>query len=577
MSARRLLPLLLLALPLPARPSYYQLNGSVDSGYYRSETTSAGQTTRAPGWDFGAQLALNFAPIRPELLQAMASATYRLLEAGASENSSRTQQVGYNATLTALQGLPLSLSGFASRSQSDFSTTAAAQQTGRSLATGVGGALSFHRERLPTVGVSVARNDFENTGLGGQQTTGSTTTLSASAAHQLENHGYAATYDTSWNSGTFADTNYRTHRFALSANSHLGEALDLRLNQQYFLRAPTQLAATSPRFDDNVFGADTTWRPSSTLVGSASYAYHHLVADFRGLGDNRESTTHAVRAATDWLTTPEIALTGSVGAGTSEDRLGDVSARSSGESVGAGIRWTRTTRLGTFMANGSGSAGLSQASGSDQGAYGAGAGAGWNGTLGSWSSSLAASSSYDSNLLGQMGWAVRTQVTASADTRTIGGLAFRSQLQLSDTRQYNPLLGDSSSQGLQALLILGYRVHSLSLTTGLTNAAAQGLSGPTGSQIVSTQLNTTSRYATLTATTVLLRGLTLTGLARYLDVTAPARPDTWESAFDLRLTWRVGLFDLSAEDRYTLGAQGGPRIATNLVIFRIARSFGASF
>lgn len=571
------LALLLLAAPLAARAGSYGFSGSLDTGYTRNDVSAGGVASNVPGWDFGGQLSLSAIPLRPDLLQALASVGYRLVESTQPGIRNRTDYLQYGASLSALQSLPLTLSAYASRARTDFNASAATTMTGSSMVTTQGATAYLHVAQAPTLRASLQRSDFDNTGIGGLRTTGRSTVLSTAAAHQLENQSYQASYDTSWNSGSYGDTNYRTHRVGFHGTSKVTDALEVRLNEQYYLRDPTREAANSPRFDDNVFGADASWRPAPKVVSSLGYGYHHLVADFRGLGENRESTSQALRAAADWAATPEISWTGSLSGGVNEDRLGPTTLRSTGESAGGGLRWLRSSGTTTWQVNGSGSAGATQADGQDLLAWGASLGGGWNALLGAWVSSLSASSSYGSNLLGQTGWSLRNQVNASAATRTLGGVALRTQLQATDLRQQGQLLGRLTNQTVQALAGAGYRAQNLALTAGLTNGAAQGLASPSGSQILPASSNTLSRYVSLTAESLLARGLVLGGFARYASVTAPDRPDTWEAAFNLRLAYRIGLFDLSLEDRHAIGAQGGPRVTTNIFMARISRTFGASF
>ncbi len=568
---------LLLAAPPTARAGGYGFSGSLDTGYTHNDVSAGGVTTNVPGWDFGGQLSLSAVPLRPDLLQALASVSYRMVESSLPDVRNRTGYLQYGASLAVLQNLPLALTGFASRARTDFNSSAATTMTGASMVTSEGATAYLHVAQAPSLRASLVRSEFDNTGIGGLRTTGRSTVLSTAAAHQLENHSYEASYDTSWNSGSYGDTNYRTHRVGFHGASKVTDALEVRVNEQYYLRNPTQDAANSPRFDDNVFGADASWRPAPRVVSSLGYGYHHLVADFRGLGENRESTNQSLRAAADWAATPALSWTGSLSGGVNEDRLGATTLRSTGETVGGGVRWMRSSGANTWQANGSGSVGATQADGQDLLAWGAGLGGGWNAFVGSWSTSLSASSGYDSNVLGQTGWSLRNQLNASAGTRTLGGVAVRTQLQATDLRQHGQLLGKLTNQTLQALAGVGYRAQNLTLTAGLTNGAAQGLASPTGSQLLPTSSNTLSRYLALTAESGLARGLVLTGFARYASVTAPDRPDTWEAAFNLRLAYRIGLFDLSLEDRHSIGAQGGPRVATNVFMARISRSFGASF
>ncbi len=568
---------LVLAAPPAARAGSYGFSGSLDTGYTRNDVSAGGVTGSVPGWDFGGQLSLNAVPLRADLLQALASVSYRMVESSQPDVRNRTDYLQYGASVSALQASPLTLSGFASRARTNFDATSATTMTGSSMVTSEGGTAYLHIAQVPTVRATLQRSEFDNTGIGGLRTTGRSTQLSTAAAHQLENHAYEAGYDTSWNSGSYGDTNYRTHRVVFNGSSKVTDALEVRLNEQYYLRDPTQQAANSPRFDDNVFGASASWRPAARVVSSLGYGYHHLIADFQGLGENRESTSQSLRAAADWAATPELSWTGSLAGGVNEDRVGTTTLRSAGESAGGGVRWMRNSGASTWQANASGSVGATQLDGQELLAWGAGLGGGWNAALGSWSTSLSASSGYDSNLLGQTGWSLRNQVNASAGTRTPGGTAVRTELQASDVRQHGQLLGQLATQTVQALAGVAFRTQNLTLAAGLTNGAVQGLASPAGSGILPASSNTVSRYATLTAESGLARGLLLTGFARYATVTSPDRPDTWEASFNLRLAYRIGLFDLSLEDRHSIGAQGGPRVTTNVLMARISRSFGASF
>jgi len=584
---RRAIAILLLGWAAPAAAGSYTWSALLDGGYSRSDVQARGISVTSPAWDFGGQLSLGAVPLRPDIFQLAASGTYR--QSGSSNDTSsidtraRSENWGYSISAGALQFLPLSFTGFASRSETDFSTSAETRLTGLSTTTSRGIGALFKMDRAPTLSARLQQSEFDNTGVGGVRSSGKNTGLSLSGSHRLENHEYSVGYDTNWSQGTYADANYRTHQATFQGQSRLTDNVGISLNQSYLLRKPEPgfSVETNPRFDDNLTSADLRWQASPDLAANAGYAYRRLVADFPDPLPTLESLGHSFHAGTSWTRTKELSLSADLSASFGLDRGTDAGTRhTSGEALSLGARYGTGSGETRWSVGGSASAGLSQAAGADYFGYGLGASAGLSTFLAGWSTAFNYDGNFASNLSGQIGFTLRNSLTASASTRSAGGVGYRAQIQVSDGRQRQKFLErsvDSSAQTATASASASWSVHYLDLTAGLSNAAAPALGGPSGGLGLPSSLNTVSRFAALTASTVLLRNLSLGGFARYASISAPGRPDTWEAALSARLAYAIGLVTLSLEDRYSVGAQGGPSLATNVVIVRIGRSFGGWF
>jgi len=578
MSHRAALALFLLA-PALASAGDYSLSGAVDAGYGRTDARTGGASSTSPAWDFGGQLSLSATPIRADLLQLQAAGSYRQLSTTYFETRSRSDNFGYQAALGLLQNMPVSIQAFASRTWSDFNATAATTQTGATLNSTAGGTVVLHAESMPTVRATFTHSDFENRGLGGLTTTGNTQRLSLNGAHTLENQSYSASYDTSWNEGSFADANYRNHVFSFQGNASVVQGLDLRLSENYFLRRPTQTAleAANPRYDDNSLSADLFWRPGGAFSGSTAYGYRHSQIEVAGSPES-ETFAHTFATSADYAFSPEWSLSGTAAVGRTESRLGEETRRAAGESLGAGVRWQRKAGDYDYSANASASAGLTHPeTGPDLSAYGVGLGGGLNTMAGGWVLGASLSSSYSSNLLGALGSSLRTTLNGSATTRWARGLQLRLQLQASDQRQQSDLLGEVTNQLYSLQGTASYRYSWVDAALGLTNGAAPNLVDPAIAPNLPRTLNTASRFATLSGGTRFLDSVFGEALARYLETDAPARPTTWEMGATVRLIYRIGLFDFSLEDRYSVGGYDDFRTRVNVVLVRASRSFGMGF
>lgn len=571
---RRALALALLA-PALARAGDYQLSGSVDAGYGRTDAWAGGRTSASPTWDFGGQLSLGAAPIRPDLLQLAASGSYRKLQSSYLESRTTADNFGYAASAALLQGFPVSFNLFASRAWSDFNAVAETRQTGSSLSRTEGATAVLHFPRAPTIRATLQRTAFDNIGLGGQETTGESTRLSLGGSHNLENHSYSASYDTAWSEGTFAETNYRNHYFNFQGSALATRSLEVRLTENYYLRRPTVEAPTNPRYDDNNLNVTAFWRPSQTVGGTLGYAFRHTFFEAQGVV-SQDSSANIVSLGGNYAWSQDWTFNATASLERGQDRLGAETRDTEGEAVGAGARWQRAFGDYTWNASADGSVGSTRALGQDLFAYGLGAGAGVNTSLAGWASGLSLSTSFSSNLLGQAGWSVRNAVSGQTETRLSLGIGLRGRLQVIDARQHSEFLGDSSNQ--TALLQVGasYRAHFAELSVGQTNGSAQNLVDPALNPNLPARFNTRSSFATLTGSSLLTPSLGVQALARYLSTTSPGGLHTWETAFNLRLLYRIGLFDLSAEDRYSVGGSGSVS-RVNVFLVRATRSFGMGF
>jgi hypothetical protein len=572
--ARVVLAAAVVALAAPARALDW--SGFADVGYVQNDAWSGALHDRQPTWDYGGQLSLSAAPLRPGLLTVTASGNYRQLRSQYFQSSARSDNYGYSLGASVAAEKPLSISLAASRGWSDFTSSAATTSTGATLSSTQSATASYNVARMPGLRAKVSRTEFENRAFAAPATTGSSTSLTLGANQTLDRQSYSLSYDTSWNDGSYAETNYRSHFFDLLASSSISDRAELRLSERYFLRSPTVVADTNPRLDDNAFGAQLSWRPTDRATAHASYLYRHLVVDLP-TAEDRESLSHGLSVGAERRLGREWTLTGNVGGSYGSDTIAARRIEIAGEQAGLGARWQRSAGRSTLYGTLSGDLGGQQQNGDSHLAYGAGASAGATRTWGTFTSGISYGGGYQSNLGTNLGWTVHHQLTAQLEGRTFLGGRMRDSLTASQTRRGHPILGDSGSQSLTLSLANSWRRHDLALTAGISDAASSVIGSPLGSDLaLPSRLNTQSRFLTLTASTMRW-GASWSAIARHLETTSPGRPTQSEDGVGAAMSYQLGAFVFTAEDRYSIGGSGGAKQHGNLVMARLARSFGGRF
>lgn len=558
----------------------YSLSGSVGGGASRGDSWSSGEHEGTSALDWSAGLALAGTPFRPGLLQFLVGAQYASLRTYYFESRTRAENLGYRLQVSAFTDSPLSLSLGGARSWSEFTTDGQTQQTGATLATTYTGTAVLRVQEYPSLRLALTRTTLDNRMLGGEEAKSTSTVLSAGAAHSTRTQDYAATYDTSWNSGTWAETNYRSHAASFAANLGLTDTLHFRLLENYYLRLPTLSSPINPRYDNNVVGTGLQWLPNPRLNASLNYSYDHVLVTAPG-APTIEQVNHGAGVADTYLLTPDLTMQNSATFVSTLEAQGDRSASGAAETVGSGLNWRHrlrpTLQLGL---GGAASVGVAEPSGlAARLAYGLGGTAALTYANARWDGSASYSAAFAQAQLGLDGWTLSQTLLLTGETTWRASL-LRALLSATGERRQDPLLGAFMSRSVNASVSSTWMRSSAQLGFGLSDGLSASLQSPNLSDglFLPAGYNTHTVFGALTGTTTFDDGhLLFTGLLRTMATTAPGRGTIYEHGLGLTAAYSVGLFTFSLDDRVSTGGFGGLHQTANLVMLRATRTFGMGF
>lgn len=564
-----------------ARPAAATISvgGSVGGGYARSDSWSA-EHAGATGWDWEAAMALAGSPLRPGLLQWSLAADYRGVRTIYGPLASRADGFGFQLQCALLSAtvLPISLSG--SRSWSEFSSDASSQAVGASMITALGGTAALRVPRYPALHLALGHNETETTSLGGPPSSSETTTLSAGLAHNAGNHSYSLDYGTGWNHGTFAESNYRSHTLALQLASAPSDTVQFRLYERYHLRDPTNDSPMNPRYDDTALGAGVQWRPGPRTTSSFGYSYRHLLVE-APTAPALEQLGHGIAAGQYFRLRPTLALNGNTGFSYALERRGDEGREGVGGSVGAGLSWHRVLGRTAVNAGGGGSVGLvAPATGDVSGAYGVSGSGGASWDRERWRATVSYTGSYASRLAAQSGYTLDQRLQANADGIAGQTAYWRALVTVAGGRRQDDLFGATLYRSASATVAASRRRVSVDLSAGESDGLSSALGDPGFSDglFLPAEWNTHTRYLTLGSSQFFDLGrLSLREMARTLTSQAPGRPDQWESALAVSAGYAIGAVTVSVDERLSVGGTAGSRTTINVIMVRLARSFGGAF
>ncbi|HZZ83303.1 MAG TPA: hypothetical protein VFE30_02105 [Anaeromyxobacteraceae bacterium] len=556
----------------------FDVGGAISGGYWRSDSWSGGVHDSAPAFDYGGSIGVSGTPIRRDILFMTAGADYRQTHSYYSTGNSQNGNFTYNGNASLFTGFPLTLNLSAARTRADFTTDAGGATTGTTVMTSQTASASYTVSGLPGVNAQFSRSDSDNSGFGGQHHTYGFDALAASANQSIGPHHYSLSYDTSWNRGDLAENNYRFHHLDFQEGTQLSRDLDFTVSDNYLLRDPTLGSPVNPRIDDNAFITAVRWRPNSVVNTSTSYVYHHSLITAVATPD-RESSNQGLFSTADYKYSRRLSFSATAGFNRGEERLAGNSVKSTGEQVSGGATWNSMLGPWQYSTGGQLSIGLlhSSTSGTD-GAYGASGSVGFSRGWNRFSASLSYNGAYASNLSARAGSTFTHGLSGSSEADLGRGFLLTSTLALNSSRQDDPLLGASFSRTATLSSTIRYRRYAVSLHAGL----ADGLAGRTQGGIsdglfIPVAYNTHSAFASASSSVQLARTLTLSGILHYVSATTPEQPTSHEAGVGLNLTYNVGSFAFTGEERYSTGGVSGLTQSGNYLVFRVTRSFGTSF
>lgn len=559
--------------------SQYGFTAGLGAGAGRRDTWSEDQHRAAPAWDWSADAAISGTPFRRGLLSFMAGANYRQLYRYYEDSSSLSDGLGYRLGLSVFGDSVAPTSFYAGRTHSDFLSSLEPSDPGANVSTSMGANSSLRLPNAPTVHAAIHRNESESHRF---ESTSRRWTMreSVNASHSNKGHQYSAGYDTSQNGGTYAETNYQSHAAGFDGRVAVSDKVTFGLSERYYLRLPTLSDPFNPRYDDNSFGTNVQWRPTTRVTSGGSYSFRHSLVTLVDAPD-REVAGHAANVGTQYLLTETTSVFGSASFAASLQRLGDEQVTGTGETVGAGVGWHRalSPRM-TLRLGGSASAGLSQVSGStDLTGWGAGAGAGLLGSRGRFRGQVDLSTDYSRNLGGIRGWTLSNRA-AGRGQYSFGRAIMDGSLTLRDSRRQSGLFGHFEARSLTAALGGRWRRYGTHLSAGLSEGVSTDLANPLDEDVplLPVTFKSYGRFGSAGASVSFLSGkLALSIVGRTTVNSAPNRPDSWENGASASAALSIGAFRLSLEERHSVGGSGDHWRRANLIMARIHRSFGLRF
>jgi hypothetical protein len=569
---------LLVAAPVWA--STFSYGGALGGGFSQADAWSGSGHQGVTTWDLDADFSMGGQPFRPGLLAFLAEGHYLTLRTYYFNSHSQADNLGFNVSASAFATSPIMLSLGAAKNWSEFVTDGAAHTTGATQTTNLNASALFRLPNYPTLRVSVFQTELDNHSLGGNSTSAATTQLSVGAAYSVKNQDYDLGYNTSWNNGTLAQTNYQAHDLTFNARVAASDTLMLRLAERYYLRLPTTSDPTNPRYDDNSVSVGAQWRPNLRVQAALDYDYRHLLVEAAS-SPRLEELANGLSQTTYYALTPGLNLQTSLGYIDTTERLGGSTLRGDGQNAGAGLSWRRIlNRTLQMTLSGSGSVAIAEPVGMRTlFGYSLSGGGGLTYAQGPVRSSATYTGSYQRNNGGLPGASLTQSANLSGEAM-IRQVVSRAMLTLNSSRRDDPLLGTFLGRSATLTLFAAWRIYNAQFTGGLTDGLSAALQNPgvTDGLFLPAAYNTHSAYATLSSSLVLDHGhLTLTGMAREMVTTAPDRPETYEHGLSFTTTYTLGLFTFMAEERISRGGTGSIDQTANLIFFRVTRIFGGTF
>ncbi len=574
---------ILLAASAARAASPVDLTALVGGSYVRADSWTEQGYQGAPTWNLDLAAGAGGGPFNPAVLQWRVDADYHPSQSAILGTTSFTSNIGYQANALALSTSVLPINLYASRRLASYSAEGEAPTTGSSLVTTEGAIVNYRPgDGLPLASIGLRRIDSESHSLAAPVAHSSSTGLDLALVHNPALYNYSLTYSTSWNSSDyFAETNFRSHDFALRGNATPTESTLVRISERYFLRAPTSDAPTNPRVDDSQTGLGVQVLSRDGRANTAvDYAFHRLLVVAPETLDLK-STTHSLTPSEIWRYNQELSLLGNATLGYADQKQGDQARRDLGESVGAGLIFRRLRQGGgDWSATANANAGAVQRDGGpSEPTWGVGAGAGLSGYLGKVRSSANYAGAYQNGGVGLQGWSTTQQLEMTAESYLWAFHYFRGRLSLLWSQREDVLLGSFRNRAATLTLDLSRRNLSGQLNLGITDGLAPALAIPgTTEPLLQARYNTINRYAIVSATALFDRQrLAVTASGRAMWLTSPGRADQTETGASLAAEYILGQVVVTLEDRYSSGSTGDLWSKGNLLWLRISRTFGARF
>jgi len=561
------------------RAAALDVSGNFGGGNARTDSwTDVHRRTNT--WDLEADLALSGTAGRRGLFRWLAGYDWSTLRTNYYPGFERTDAYGMRLRTSMFNNTSVPMSFGIAREWANFLSQREVERTGGVLLHTLAGSASVLVRGYPTLQLHASRVDFRRVALGEPMTEGDNETLSAGLAHSTSNHAYSLDYSTGWNHGSYVDQNYQSHHLNFGFTASPTDRTRFRLRQRYYLREPTLRAPENPRQEDTSVGAGVAWRPSQRTTAFSDYAYRHMLITAPAT-QTAEQIGHVVTQGATYRLSPEVGTQATIGLQYGEARLGSERRRSFGQNVGTGVNWQRPIGAGSLSAGANGSVGVTEpAEGDTTGSWGAGGSAGWGfGTRGTYmSAGYSASASGD--LAIAPGLTIDHRVQFNGSHALAERMALRETIVYHLTRREDPLFGTGQSRSLSASAGLAWRRYTADIGGGMNEGLSEALAPPGEERpiIPVLQLDSRTVFATISLTQAYLGGsLRFQQLARTLRTSGPGRPDQFEHGGFASVSYSIGAWTLSLDDRISHGGTNGITQTVNVVMARFSRAFGGRF
>lgn len=568
--------LLVAAAAAPAAAAALSLTADAGLQYSRYDGWSAaGGEVTMPRLDLDLRLDARGAIVSRDVFDYALRASWgRITTDSAGGATSTRDNLSYSgrASLLANAVSPVSLSGFASRGETDFSSSASPDSFGHGIATSTGGSLGIKGEGLPTLSADymVTTSESEIAGLPLREQTFHTLTSNLSfgtAAFQMN-----ASYSGEFRDGSWDTDSYTSHGILLNAHGSLGgNTLSLQSSSTFSL--PDELVAGTFEQRATSFSALINAGGAGTRR-NFSYGYGHSTTESPGV-PTIEATHQSVSYEGDHFVTSSAFFTRwLVSASTGEARSGDDEPlRSTGETLGASLWWRRARPESTLEVNAGPRVSLYQTENDRGGGLGGSAGARISRPFGDHAFQFSWTGSYGQNLFATIGWQFSQELGM-----TLNGPAstarYNANVHASSFRTHSPVTGDGAGRSIEASGSLSMPRTSLDARANFS----QGTLGATQQQFTSDGLilpapfDSTQVDVSVGGIFKLYPGLGSGLRFRLARSDIPGRPVLHEVGASASLSYRFGALGFTLEDRVGRTETAGGWDTSNLVMFTVHRS-----
>jgi hypothetical protein len=510
-----------------------------------------------------------------------------------------TTSLSYSGQATFLNNevSPVTASVFASRGETDFATSTSPDAFGRGVANTAGASVSLKSASLPAVNAGYSWSEAESSIAGQPLRTTTSQTLSSSLQLGTPTFSVNASYGGEFRDGSWTSDNYQIHNATVAATTFVGRQV-LSLNAGSTMTLPGELGPGMFEQQTTAFSAFLNAQ-GTRLRRTFSYRYGHTLVESPAAPTN-EITRQGVRYEGDHFVTGKTFTTRwLLDASYAETRCEAVSAtcgesplsggfeetqlRTTGETLGVSLFWRRILPSSTLEVHAGPRVALLQSEleetgqepvRSESGGYGAAAGANFSRPLGRHTLQADYNGNFGQDLFATAGWQL-TQSLGAALSGPAATARYNASLRASAFRTHSPVSGDGAGRTLGASATLATRRVSLNGRASLSS----GIVGSTPEQFVGDGLLLPAPFdSTVIDVSVGGQFKPLAGLTASLNLhlgrsDIPGRPVLHENSAVGAVTYTFAAIAMGVENRLTRAETATGWDVTNVVMFRVYRSF----